>query len=275
MDLEIKVGMFVTLGVGLVLAAILILGSTENMLARKSRFYTHFPSIDGLVPGAKVAIGGVQVGTVADITFDKKARAVRVEYTVMKESADWVRKDSNAEIMTQGMLGDKFISIKSGSPELEALVEGSEIPNVPSRDISQFFSKGDQLMISLNSIAGSLDRLLKNFEADGKSETFFKGIAGSAKSLSGVAEKLNRELENIKFKSSVDHLNGILEKINNGQGTLGALVNDPGLYDDAKALLGGANRNRVIRNLVRQTVKDNTQAAEEAGPEPQTSPKPR
>lgn len=272
MDLEVKVGMFVTLGVGLVLAAILILGSTENMLARKNRYHTHFPTIDGLVPGAKVAIGGVQVGTVVGITFNREARAVRVDYTVMRDSSDWIRKDSTAEIMTQGMLGDKFISLKGGSPEMEGLVSESEIPNAPSKDISQFLSKGDQLMVSLNSIASTLDRVLKSFESDGKAEVFFKGLTGSARSLSGVAEKLNRELDSIKLKSAVDHLNGILEKINNGQGTLGALVNDPGLYDDAKALLGGANRNRMIRNLVRQTVKEN-QGSGDGEPAAEPSPK--
>jgi phospholipid/cholesterol/gamma-HCH transport system substrate-binding protein len=50
----------------------------------------------------------------------------------------------------------------------------------------------------------------------------------------------------------------ILDKVNNGAGTLGALVNDPGLYEDARALVGGANRNRIIRNLVRETAKDGT-----------------
>jgi hypothetical protein len=36
------------------------------------------------------------------------------------------------------------------------------------------------------------------------------------------------------------------------------LVNDPALYDDAKALVGEANNNRIVRNLVRQTLKEKT-----------------
>ena len=56
----------------------------------------------------------------------------------------------------------------------------------------------------------------------------------------------------------------ILEKVNNGTGTLGALVNDPGLYEDARALVGGANRNRIVRNLVRKTAKDGEAAKNEA-----------
>jgi phospholipid/cholesterol/gamma-HCH transport system substrate-binding protein len=93
-------------------------------------------------------------------------------------------------------------------------------------------------------------------------------MAQSAKNLASATAKLNEGLEGPQLKGAVRNLNGILEKINNGTGTLGALVNDPGLYYDARSLMGGANRNRIIRNLVRQTVR----TAEEADA-PQDEPK--
>jgi phospholipid/cholesterol/gamma-HCH transport system substrate-binding protein len=90
-------------------------------------------------------------------------------------------------------------------------------------------------------------------------------MASTAKNLASATEKLNREVEDLRLKALSRNLGSIVEKINNGTGTLGALVNDPGLYDDAKALMGGANRNRIIRNLVRQTIRKNEEsAAEEA-----------
>ena len=58
------------------------------------------------------------------------------------------------------------------------------------------------------------------------------------------------------LKKTIHDVAQIVEKINNGSGTLGALVNDPSLYEDARSLVGGANRNRIIRNLVRKTTKD-------------------
>ena len=59
------------------------------------------------------------------------------------------------------------------------------------------------------------------------------------------------------MSSAAKHLQGVLDKIDSGNGTVGALINDPGLYDDFRALMGGANRNRVIRNLVRDTIRGN------------------
>ena len=45
------------------------------------------------------------------------------------------------------------------------------------------------------------------------------------------------------------------------------MINDPGLYDDAKALVGQTNRNRIMRNLIRQTIKDNKEKSKDVAPE--------
>src|SRR5262249_33955448 len=146
-----------------------------------------------------------------------------------------------------------------GNLDQPTLPTGSEIPNRPSKGLTQFLSKGDQLLVNLNSLAASLDRTLKTFEAGNRSETFFQGIATTSKNLASASEKLNHELDDMRLKKIMRNLDGILEKINDGTGTLGALVNDPGLYDDAKKLVGEVNRNRIVRNLVRQTIKESEQ----------------
>ncbi|MGZ6334216.1 MAG: MlaD family protein, partial [Bdellovibrionota bacterium] len=173
LSLELKVGIFVTVGVGLMMVAILVLGSTENLTSRKTHYVVHFNSVEGMVTGAKVSVGGVQVGTVESISFDPKRRDIAVGVAVVRDSAQWVRRDSTAEIATQGVLGDKYITISSGTPESPQLPEGAEITPITGKDLSQFLSKGDALMVTLTSIAGSMDRLLKSFEKNGRNEIFF------------------------------------------------------------------------------------------------------
>ena len=269
-DVDFKVGIFVTVGLVLVMIAVLVLGSTESLLTRKNRYSTHFQSVDGLIQGAKVTIGGVPVGVIESIEFDQKARDVVATYSVKRSSAEWVRRDSTVEVTTLGMLGDKYIVINAGSPDMETLPSGSQIPYRAGKDLSQFLSKGDTLMVSLNSIALSLDRILKTFDSGNRSETFFSGLAATSKNLSLITTRLNDQLDKMQIKSAVNSLDSILDKINNGEGTVGALINDPGLYDDLKSLLGGANRSRVVRNLVRQSVK--ARPAEAAPEEPTPAP---
>ncbi|MDR3606745.1 MAG: MlaD family protein [Oligoflexia bacterium] len=258
---EFRVGIFVALGVGLLMAAILVLGSAENLLSRTSHYAVHLQNTEGLIVGAKVVLNGVNIGTVDQIGFDDKERDIRIRLNVSKEASAWIRTDSFAEIATQGLLGDKFISVSAGSVDKPKLPEDSVIQVQPGKSLSQFLSQGDQLMASLNNISVSLDHLLKEFEAEHRSEKFFQGMATSAKNLSEATDKLNHQMDDFKLKKIVKNIESITDKINNGTGTLGAVINDPGLYDNAKALMGEANRNRIVRNLVRQTIKEADQKA--------------
>ncbi len=262
-DTEIKVGIFVTIGIGLILISVLLLGGTESLFVRKTRFYAHFPTVDGLVNGAKIVMDGLQVGIVDQVDFDLKKRDVLVSFQIARAQADWIRADSSVQIATQGVLGDKYIILSRGSDSQPALPPESVVPHRSGEGLSHFLSKSDQLLNSLQSIAGGVDRLVKTFETDQRAETFFKSMAATSKSMASASEKLNKELDDLHLKTLSKNLNGILEKINNGTGTLGALINDPGLYDDAKALMGGANRNRIVRNLVRQTIKKSEEEKKE------------
>ena len=51
-------------------------------------------------------------------------------------------------------------------------------------------------------------------------------------------------------------LRGVSEGIENGDGTLGLLAQDPALYEDLRALVNGAERNKLLRYYVRKTVED-------------------
>jgi phospholipid/cholesterol/gamma-HCH transport system substrate-binding protein len=273
MDAELKVGIFVAIGVAITIVSILVLGSTEDLFTRKNKYSVHFKSVEGLIQGAKVVLSGIKVGTVENVGFDLEKQNIKVEFSVEKETSTLLRQDATAEIETQGVLGDKYVAIFPGDSSKPVLPPGSDIPDRPSTNITGFISKGDQLLASLNSLASNLDRVLSGFQAANRSEIFFAGMASTAHNLSLVTDKLNRQLEEMNLGKASKNLNAILEKVNNGTGTLGALVNDPSLYDSARSLVGGANRSRIMRNLVRQTIKESDKAEEQV-PGAQASPVP-
>lgn len=49
------------------------------------------------------------------------------------------------------------------------------------------------------------------------------------------------------------------EAINAGDGTIGLLARDPALYEDLRALVGGAQRNKLLRAYIRRTVRQGEQ----------------
>lgn len=263
---EIRVGLFVSLGMLLILGAVLILGGSESFFTRTNKYHVYLENAEGLIPGAKIMLSGLQVGTVTGVDISKSDTRIRADFQVVLKYTDWLRQDSQAEIATQGMLGDKFIQLYPGTSNSKKLEDNSEIPNRPSKDIAQFLNKSDQLLVSLNRIAISVEGVFKSLETNGRRDTIFAGFAESAKNLASVSQKLNSELEGLNLKKISNQTQQILEKVNNGTGTLGSLINDPGLYDDLRNLTGGANRNRIVRNLVRKTIQDNQN--KEAEPEP-------
>ncbi len=55
-----------------------------------------------------------------------------------------------------------------------------------------------------------------------------------------------------------------------GKGTIGALLVDPSVYEDIKALVGNVERNQVLRALVRYSIKQ-----EDGTPAPATLAQPK
>ena len=259
-SLELKVGLFVTLGIALMCLAILLVGGSRSLFSRSNTYTTHFPAADGLYQGAKVVLGGVNVGGVVEVDLDPTNKEIKAIFTVEKKYEAFIRKGSEVEILTQGVLGDKYLSVTIGPTDAPMLEHGADLPARPVKNLTEVLSKSDQLVTNLTSLTGSLDRVLKRFEEEATKGSLFKNLSQTSQNLNQATAKLSTELDNAKFAKASQNLASILEKINNGTGTLGALVNDPGLYDDAKALLGGANRNRIVRNLVRKTVRDGEEA---------------
>ena len=113
-ETEARVGIFVTLGVGLLLLTVLLLDDSHSFFSKKINFTTHFKQVDGLISGAKVILNGVPVGVVETIELDLDKRDIRVRFSVDQVAHNWIVEGSVTEIETQGVLGDKYIRIEGG-----------------------------------------------------------------------------------------------------------------------------------------------------------------
>jgi len=61
-------------------------------------------------------------------------------------------------------------------------------------------------------------------------------------------------------------LKAITGTIRSGEGTIGALVNDPSVYDDLRTILGNLKRNYILRELVRMTLTNGGEAQKAGQP---------
>jgi phospholipid/cholesterol/gamma-HCH transport system substrate-binding protein len=85
-------------------------------------------------------------------------------------------------------------------------------------------------------------------------------LVGDIKNEDSVVHALLYDADKAQLVSDLsvtaDNLRAVSEGIEAGDGTVGALMKDPELYYDLQALVGGAQRNKLLRYYVRKTVED-------------------
>jgi phospholipid/cholesterol/gamma-HCH transport system substrate-binding protein len=227
--LEVKVGIFIACGIALTLLAIWMFGSAQNLFVKRDPFYLILPNADGIAVGAKVTVAGVNAGMVDSLMLLPESRSVRVNMSISSRFEESLRRDSYAEILTEGVLGDKMVAVTAGDLDLKRISIGSEIPSRKESSLQSLLGKGDHLASDLSLLARDIDQLVS---------------------------RIDRQFKGDHLGGSLGKLDSILGKIDQGNGALGGLINDPELYDDVKKLIGQTNENRIVRNIVRKTIQD-------------------
>jgi phospholipid/cholesterol/gamma-HCH transport system substrate-binding protein len=83
-----------------------------------------FDRIDGLMRGSDVRMSGVKVGTIKEIHLDPKTYLAVVHITLTPEVT--LPKDSSAEIVSDGLLGGKFLALVPGGED-DVILPGGQI----------------------------------------------------------------------------------------------------------------------------------------------------
>ncbi len=121
---EIVVGVFMLAGmVSLGVLATRVSGYSIDSESNYYVVYAGFDNVGGLTPRSKVSIAGVEVGQVVSIDYDKKRYEARVKM-IIDTSVDNISTDSTASILTDGLLGGKYIGISIGAEDEYLMAEG-------------------------------------------------------------------------------------------------------------------------------------------------------
>ncbi len=65
------------------------------------------------------------------------------------------------------------------------------------------------------------------------------------------------------IKETVSNFREISERLEGGEGTIGALINDPTLYDNLKGVLGEAERSRFVRAAVKYLIENQNKESDQ------------
>jgi len=114
--LEILVGFFICLGVAAVFILTMRVSNLERVAGLDGYTVTaSFTNIGGLRVGAPVDLAGVRIGRVTNIQIDQRTYKALVSIRI--RSGYKIPKDSDARILTAGLLGEQYIGIGAGASE--------------------------------------------------------------------------------------------------------------------------------------------------------------
>lgn len=249
-------GIFISILLAISMATITMLNKQNAIFSSNVAIKTEVASAQNLKEGAAVQLRGVKIGSVKDIAF-KNVETLVITLAVNSTYSEWVKKDASISFKTQGVLGDKFLEINGGTDAAPAVVDGDYLPANETSQIEHIITKSEDIMAATGKILTRLDRILSTVEAD-RFDKILKNIenltANSNKVMSSLNDqKVTQSLASLKQSS--ESLAKITKQVENGPGTLHALIYDQGLHEDLRTLIGGANRSKVLKFFIRESIK--------------------
>jgi phospholipid/cholesterol/gamma-HCH transport system substrate-binding protein len=136
---ETVVGIFVVIGLFAIAYMTVTLGNVGFLGEKTYTLYAKFSTVTGLRVGNPVNMLGLEIGRVASFTMDQENQVAVVKLEIDKDIQ--IYDDAIASIKTEGLIGDKFISIDAGGGG-DLLEDGDNITDTESpTDIMELVSK--------------------------------------------------------------------------------------------------------------------------------------
>lgn len=249
-------GIFITILVAISSVTIFMLNKENPLFSSKIILRTEVKNAQNLKIGAAIQLKGIKIGSVSKIDF-KNLDTLIISIGVITEYAQWIKKDSYVAFKTQGVLGDKFLEILGGSEQSPSATEGDLLRAEENSQFEHIITKSEDLMVAASSILTKFDNMISKVEPN-RLEQVLKNLENLSyntnKLMSSINDKnLNTSILNLK--NSSESMSRITKQIEEGPGSLHALIYDQGLHEDMRSLMGGANRNKVLKYFIRESIK--------------------
>lgn len=235
---NIRLGSFVGIGIIIFILGIYYIGSQGSIFSRNIMLSGIFKDISGVKIGNDVRFSGINIGTVSSVKILSDS-LVRIDVHIQYDVKQFIRKDSKMEIIPEGLMGIKAVTIYSGSSTEEVVEDGDVLETIEAVQIDkilrQLNTSTQNTTIITKNIADITEKINRGEGAFGK----FFADESFASNLSTIARKTAILTENFA---------DISDKISKEQGTIGMLLSDTTFAN--KIYVAGENLQKSTKNLV-------------------------
>ncbi len=289
-SLELKVGIFVAIGLAVLAALVVQFGRIGEGFQTYYSLTVHFEDASGLLKSSDVLLGGAKVGRVAGPPrLVKQGRGVEVPLKIF----DYVKipAGSSFTVGSSGLLGDRFVAIFPPPGKPSAYVaKGAYIEGKRETGISDLTKEGSALLKDLRGTVAKIDTAVSRLNDGALSkenmqhlhETFDNlskttaALSESSKKMDGVIEKADATLGSAKeaadtvgkaagdARNTIQSAGRLMRQATSGNGLLAMLLTNEELANDVRAFLYNLRHRGILFYRDRAP-----------SPPPQSTPAPR
>jgi len=269
--LEIKVGLFVLIGLLLLVAVLIEFSKGSSVFRSGYELRLHAINVGGLKLRAGVLLAGVQVGSVSDIQLAEDGKSVTIILNIYKDKK--IYHDARFVIEQSGFLGDQYVSINPTDNKDRLLVNGDEINcqepfnlQEVARSTQGFIKRIDDTAQKLEASVTDLRRVVLNEEtltnfsvAIGNLRTFTEQALGTVGDINALVatngSQISLAVSNVAvFSQALTRLASSTESVlaTNGTAITSALSNIESSTEILKSLLSDVQSGKGLAGTVLQ-----------------------
>src|SRR6266404_2901479 len=256
--LEFKVGAFVFVGLAMLGALVVQFGRLGEGFRIYYPLTVRFSDASGLLKGSDVLLAGAKIGKVSGgPRMVREGNGVDVPLKIY----DYVKvpEGSKFTVGSSGLLGDRFVSVTMPPGQRKAfLPPNAYISGTRETGIDDLTREGGALVSDLRGTVQKLDTTVTQLNEQALSSANMENLksslahlneatgafADSSKKLGGVIDKADSAMDSTK--QAADDLQKVLNSATQGKGLLAALLTNPELANDLRALIDNSRAHGVL-----------------------------
>jgi len=248
-------GAFVLGGLLLFAVGLFLIGDRRMLFSGSGSYYAEFAGMSGLEVGDKVRVAGLDAGEITGLRIPSGPGAkFLVKFRVVEKLFPVVRTDSLATIQTDGLLGNKYLLINTGT-SAQAPLE-SVLPSREPFELADLMSNVGDTVKMINQTVGVVqNNVMDAAKTLSVTATHVNDIVTSSqddiKAITASANKITADTSKLTANASI-----IMDRLSAGQGTVGKLLKEDTVYNNISNASLRAGEILADLHQTSQTVKE-------------------
>lgn len=217
-----RLGLFVIAGLCFLVLLLYMIGKNESLFGSSFRLKARFGNVQGLNKGNNVRYLGQQVGTVKSISIINDT-AIEVVMLIKSSMKKYIRRNTIAAIASDGLVGNKLVSLSPGSGSAELVQEDDVLAVKRTFDTDEMLQTlgrtNDDITLIVSALKSTMNRI-------NNSKVLWELLNDKTLPANVRGSLVNVRTASARAQSIVQDIGQIVDHAQKGKGSLGAVLTD-------------------------------------------------